>query len=157
MWYASKFIYLLTDFSPLQFYEQCTMIPVNNDLSVHLIGFIWCTLFLFKSSLSSLQHCFWIMFCFTGREACETLAPDQESNPHPCTGRWSLNPWTTREVPCLLFCNSLFKSGSNSLYTLRFVDTPLKFLLIYKSLSLFLAHLFLPVEEIGSFVPYNFP
>ena len=40
---------------------------------------------------------------FSGHEACGILArPTRGSNLHtPCIGRWSLNHWTTREVPLL--------------------------------------------------------
>ena len=37
------------------------------------------------------------MFCFFGHKACGILYPDQSHI--PCTGRQSLNHWTTTEVP----------------------------------------------------------
>ena len=53
-----------------------------------------------------LQFCFCFMFWFFGREACGILAPRPGIKPAPpALEAWSLNRWTTREVPepCILY------------------------------------------------------
>ena len=59
--------------------------------------FCWCGPFL-KSFLKLLQYCFCSMFQRFGHKACGILAPPPGIKPHtPCTGRKSLNHWTTRK------------------------------------------------------------
>ena len=60
----------------------------------------WCGPLL-KSLLNLLQYCFCSMLWFFGYEACGILASHQGSNHTFCLGRWSLNHWTTRKVPCI--------------------------------------------------------
>ena len=88
--------------------------PFLHALSSFLrIFFFWCGSFL-KSLLNLLQYCFCFTFCsffFLVCEACGLLAHmltrDQLTSLTrnwictPCFGRWSLNHWTTREVPML--------------------------------------------------------
>ena len=51
-----------------------------------------------KVLLNLLHYCF--CFMFFGHEACRILAPPPGIEPAcPCTERWSLNHWTTREGP----------------------------------------------------------
>ena len=59
-----------------------------------------------KSLLNSLQYCFCFTFCFVlfcfwlqGMQDLSSLTWDRTSV--PCTRRWSVNHWTTREVLCL--------------------------------------------------------
>ena len=42
---------------------------------------------------------------------------DQGSNPFPCIGRWSLNHWTTREVPCIFL---IYRSSISKILPLRY-------------------------------------
>ena len=59
-----------------------------------------------KSLLTLLQHCFCFMFWFLGQEACGILVPRPGIELWiSCSGRQSLNHWTSGEVPkvCLLF------------------------------------------------------
>ena len=70
--------------------------------------FSWCGPFL-KSLLNLLQYCFSPMFCFflAARYVWSQL-PDQDWNLTSCIGKWSINPWITREVPIyLLFIPAL--------------------------------------------------
>ena len=50
-----------------------------------------------------LQYCFYFIFWFFGQEACEILHPLSNGTLTLCIGRWSLNLWTTREVPCNIY------------------------------------------------------
>ena len=54
-----------------------------------------------KSLLNMWQYCFCFMFWFlTGRRVIlELLSPTGDQTCVPCTGKWSLNHWTTRKVP----------------------------------------------------------
>ena len=58
----------------------------------------WCGPFL-KSLLNLLQYCFCFMLWVFGCQACGILAPLRRTEVTPCTERWSLNHWTSREVP----------------------------------------------------------
>ena len=80
------------------------------ELSIFLCG-----LFL-KSLLNLLQHCFCFMFFFLAMWDLGSLTKDWTHI--PCTGRWCLNHWTTREVPSLLnyFYFSAFFFGPTSYY-----------------------------------------
>ena len=73
--------------------------------------------FIFKKTLLNLlQYYFNFMFWFFGREACGILTPWSGIKPTPpCNGRWSLNHWTTREVPWnILLIPILFPSIKTS-------------------------------------------
>ena len=61
----------------------------------------FCRLFL-KSLLNLLQYCIYFMFLFFGHEPRGILAA-QDWNCTTCTGRKSLNHWTTREVSHFFF------------------------------------------------------
>ena len=50
---------------------------------------------LWQVSLVTLQH-------------VESWFPSWGSSSHPCTGRWILNHWTTRGIPCYYFLNHKF-------------------------------------------------
>ena len=59
---------------------------------------MWTILKAFIENL--LQYCFCLMFWFFGHEVCRILAPQpgMQMMP-PAVEAWSLNHWTTREVP----------------------------------------------------------
>ena len=64
--------------------------------------FFWGEPFL-KSLMSLLQYCFCFVFCFLwawGMWNLSSLTRDRTCTPC-CFGSWSLNHWTTREVPRL--------------------------------------------------------
>ena len=99
--------------------EKCICLP-----SSHFMRLLWAViLFLFffsrffffkwwgpflKSLLNLLQYCFCFMFWFSGCEACGILIPSPGIKPaFPCKGRWSLNHWTAREVPCNSWAKAL--------------------------------------------------
>ena len=49
------------------------------------------------------------MFWLFGPEMWDLSSPARDHTCNPCTGRWSLDHWTTREVPChLILCFSFF-------------------------------------------------
>ena len=73
---------------------------------------VWCGPFL-KSLLNVLQCCFCFPFCILGLKVCEILAFPPGT---PCTGRGSLNHWTTRQVPILM----LSKYRSSYFYINKF-------------------------------------
>ena len=51
-----------------------------------------------------------LWFDFFGHEACGNLSSLTRDRTHiPCIGRWSLNLWTTREVPNLLLIHRLMQ------------------------------------------------
>ena len=50
-----------------------------------------------------LHYCFCFMLWIFGHEAYAILASGPGINPHPLTGTWTLNHWTTREVPDVFF------------------------------------------------------
>ena len=62
------------------------------------------------------------MFGFLGMRHVESYLPDQGSNLHPSTGRWSLNHWTIREV---LGLNFLLDIGG--VFMFRMLNKPLLF------------------------------
>ena len=67
------------------------------------IDLVYC----FKSLLNLLQYCFYFKFCFFFFFAAShggILDPQPEIYQiSRCVGRWSLNHWTTREVPDFFF------------------------------------------------------
>ena len=62
-----------------------------------------------KSLLNLLQYCFCFMLCFfLAMKHSGILVPWSGIKPHtPCLGRWSLNHWTTKEIPNLWFLLTL--------------------------------------------------
>ena len=65
-------------------------------------SFFRCGRFL-KSLLNLLLRCLCFIFCSLATRQVGSYLPDQESNLQPCTGRRSLNHWTTTEVPTSRF------------------------------------------------------
>ena len=69
--------------------------------------FSWCGPFL-KSLLNLLQYCFCLTFWYFWPRGMWDQLPDQDWNCTSCIGKWSINPWITREVPIyLLFMPTL--------------------------------------------------
>ena len=56
----------------------------------------------FKSFLNLLQHCFCFFFVFLAARHMRSWHLNQDQTFIPCIGRWSLNHWSTREVPASL-------------------------------------------------------
>ena len=70
------------------------------------LRFLWCGPFL-KSLLNLLQYCFcFMLWCFWSQGMWDLSSPTRDRTHHPCTGRWSLNHWTTREGPYWTFRSS---------------------------------------------------
>ena len=113
--------------------------------------FFWREPFL-KSLMSLLQYCFYFIFCFLwawGMWNLSSLTRDRTCT--PCFGSWSLNHWTTREVPRLfsmLFMITAPVSNQNCLefYALFFY-------------MVFLWDYFYPLIFLASEIlfPYRFP
>ena len=78
----------------------------------------WCGPFL-KSLLNLLQYWFSFMFWFFDPKACGILpsSPTRDQTHTLCIGRWSLNHWTVREVPNLLFKTQFIASRYRELVT----------------------------------------
>ena len=64
--------------------------------------------------------CFFLIF-WLHHTACGILVPRARLEPTPCAlGVWSLNHWTTREVPCVcLFCWSRTEACVQSMRALK--------------------------------------
>ena len=86
----------------------------------------WCGPFL-KSLLNLSQFCFYVL-TFWPWDMWDLSSPTRDHTCNPCIGRWSLDHWTTREVPChLILCFSFFwflllmctGSGELSWHTVR--------------------------------------
>ena len=63
-------------------------------------------LFLIQSLLDSwyLHLGYLFIYLFIGHKTCEILFPQPEAKPVPLTlEAWSLNNWTTGEIPALVF------------------------------------------------------
>ena len=73
-----------------------------------------------KSLLNLLQYCFSFMLWFFGGWGMWDLGSPTKNWIHtPCTGRWNLNHWTTREFPLVVliyFSSFLSLSSSLSLF-----------------------------------------
>ena len=114
-WGSISFLFLTTsslkaDLSSLECFLEGPSLP---DLYLHfkkiyihiftyLLGFIGSQL---RHTGSSLQHANLVTLWHVGLQL-----PNQGMNLRPCTGRWTLNHWTTREVlPSLFFYSAVLK------------------------------------------------
>ena len=72
--------------------------------------FFWCGSFL-NYLFNLLQYC--LCFVFWPQDMWDFSSPTRDWTCIPCIGRWSLNHWSTKEIPTYFFWIYLFLIGHN--------------------------------------------